>query len=168
MPRVAEHGHQVPSSNERDFRVNLALDVCKKTDPNSVTFTGWATCCTDDAGNPVIDHDGQIIPVAVLEKAVHKAATESSGKGRGGDMHTRKGVLDVLESMVVTAEKRAALGFGEGREGWVITARSTDPEVVKAVKSGDKLELSIFGTGKAVQADSADQMHAILSGVSDA
>ena len=54
-----------------------------------------------------------MIPVVELEKAVHKAAAESSGKGMGGDMHVRRGLMDVVESMVLTKAKADAFGFGE-------------------------------------------------------
>jgi hypothetical protein len=120
----------------------------KKVDPGPadvVKFTAWASIVTTKEGVPIVDHDGEVILVEDLEKAVHSAALEGSGAGRGGLMHEYESKIDLLESMVVSREKRAALGFGDGPEGWVVTCQSRDPEVVKAIRGGDMRELSIRG-----------------------
>jgi hypothetical protein len=133
-------------SDDADWSLTIPVKKASENPDGSVTFTGWASVVSDAAGNPIVDYDGEIIPVDELERAVHKAALEASGAGRAGVMHQSTGMIDVVESMVLTAAKREALGLGAGQEGWVVTCRSTDPEVVKAVRSGHMLEMSIRGT----------------------
>ena len=102
----------------------------------------------DADGNQLIDSDGHLIQITDLEKAVHQAFAESGGRGKGGDLHEEQGVLDVVESFVVTAEKREALGFGEGPAGWISSFRVSDDDVWAKIKNGDRPELSLRGSGK--------------------
>jgi hypothetical protein len=110
--------------------------------------TGWAALSTDDDGNPVFDGYGHYIPIYELEKAVHEAFVTTSGKGVVGDMHERQGVGDLVETFVVDDAKRAALGFGEGRQGWAVTAAIRDATSLRDVLDGRKLELSLRGWGR--------------------
>ena len=119
----------------------------------SVTFTGWASVVTAADGTPIVDHDGDVIPIEELERAVHKAALESTGAGRAGIMHQTSGQIAVIESLVLTAAKRKALDLPPGPEGWIVTCRSTHPEVIEAVKGGSMLELSIKGEAERVPID---------------
>lgn len=131
-------------------------------DGDAVTVTGWAAVITHADGTPVIDYDGDLIPVAELEGAAHRALKRSSGAGRVGDMHDNLGAADLVESMVLTAEKRAALGFGTGPEGWAVTLRVNDPELAKQIRTGEKSELSIRGSAKRVPVDGAADGVAVL------
>jgi Putative phage serine protease XkdF len=110
-------------------------------------ITGFCSISTDAAGNLIKDLQGDQIPVGELEKAAHKLMLDG-GRGKGGDSHERVGTGDIVESMVVTAEKRAALGFGAGPAGWVITQKIHDDALWAEIDRGDKLELSIHGTAK--------------------
>jgi len=112
-------------------------------------ITGWAALSTDDNGAPVFDHEDHWVPVDELEKACHEAFKKGLGVDGLGDMHERVGVGDVVESFVIDGHKRAALGFGDGPHGWVITAHVTDPDVLADVLSGEKPELSFRGWGRA-------------------
>lgn len=117
----------------------------KKLDAIEGLVTGWASVVTDDNGIPIIDSQGDVIPAHELEKAAQAAFRDLGGAGRAGDMHERTGVADIVESFVLTREKRAALGLGDGPEGWIVTLKVTDPNLLKEITDGEKLELSIHG-----------------------
>jgi len=137
------------ATTKTQFNVNIPI---KKFNTEKRLATGWASVVTDEKGNPIIDSDGDVIPVEELEKAAIEAFV-NGGKGKGGDMHERKGVADVVESFVVTQEKREALGFGKGQEGWVVTLKIHDEDLWKQIKSGEKLELSIRGDAERIETD---------------
>lgn len=120
----------------------VTLEI-KKLDQEQRLVTGWVAVVSDEFGIPIIDSDDHLIPVVELEKAVHEAFAESGGSGKGGVMHEQKGVLDVVESFVVTIEKRKALGLGEGPEGWIATFRVNDDAAWDQIKNGELPELSL-------------------------
>jgi len=133
---------------------SLTIPVIK-ADPIRGLVTGWAAISTDDTWTPVVDHDGEVLPIYELEKAAHAAFTEASGSGKAGDMHARQGVADVVESFVLDKAKRVALGFGDPQpghpaEGWIVTLKLRDPRLIEDVAAGRKLELSIKGRGRRI------------------
>jgi hypothetical protein len=128
---------------QRQLRIPFEL---VKVDDTRRIVTGWVAVVSDDAGNPIVDSDGHVIPATELEKAVQKAGA-SGGAGKLGDMHERKGIGDFVESMVITAEKRAALGLGEGRDGWAASLSINDDEAWQRIKAGERPELSMRGVG---------------------
>lgn len=138
---------------------HVTLPVVKRGDG---LVTGWAAVVTREDGSPIIDFQGDILSVGELEKAVQRAMARSSGAGKAGDMHEITGMADVVESMVVSAEKREALGFGKGPEGWVVTLRITDPDLLKQIESGEKPELSIRGRAKRVPVEGTNDDIAVL------
>lgn len=81
---------------------------------------------------------------------MHAAFRATTGVAAVGDMHKRQGIGDIVESMVVDADKREALGFGPGPQGWIITARINDPDSLADVVAGEKRELSLRGWGEPV------------------
>lgn len=130
-----------------DFHVRASI---RKTaaDADTVHVYGWAAMCIDDLGEPVIDSDREYIPVAELEKAVQDAFLRRGGSGAVGEMHTDFGKADLVESFVLSGEKREAFGLGDGPQGWMVGLRSNDAEIGKAVRSGELMELSIRGKGR--------------------
>jgi hypothetical protein len=118
-----------------------------KIDDEKRQITGWANVTTNADGTRVVDSQGDMIPVDVLESAA--AELISAGSATLGSMHEAV-AGQIIESMVVTAEKRKALGFGEGPEGWAITARVDSDEAWADVKSGKRAELSIGGSAERV------------------
>lgn len=136
----------VKTDKSGSFEVRLPV---AKTSVERREVTGWASIVTDENGRPIVDHDGDIIPIDELEKAA-KEAFVSGGRGKGGDMHKRTGVADIVESLVLTQEKRAALGLGHGPEGWVVTLKIHDDGLWSDIKSGEKLELSIRGESERI------------------
>lgn len=131
------------------FSVRAAIRKATQDDTSGAVYVyGWAAMSTDDLGEPVIDSDGEYIPIRELEKAVQEAFVRRGGSGAVGVMHDEYNKADLVESFVLSREKRQAFGLGDGPEGWMVGLRSTDAEVAKAVRSGAMLELSLRGRGR--------------------
>lgn len=134
---------------EHSFGVSIPV---VKVDAEQRLVTGWASLATDGGGKPVIDSQGDIIPIDELEKAAHEAF-KAGGAGRAGDMHETPNTADIVESFVATPEKMKALGYdSDGKSGWIVTLKVNDDEQWALVKSGQRLELSIRGTAERVAA----------------
>ena len=99
----------------------------------------------DDNGDPVIDHQGDVIPVAELEKAAYRYVAKSRD---ATEMHERRGVATLVESIILTDEKRKSMGITGGPTGWWVGYRVTDDKVWGAVKAGELTEFSIGGSAK--------------------
>jgi hypothetical protein len=99
---------------------------------------GWASV-VDDGARLVVDHDGDIIPPAELERAAAKAL------GAPLDVDHRKvEVGRISESMWLDPAKRIALGVPtEGPTGWWIGGEVTDAATIARVESGELRELSM-------------------------
>lgn len=137
--------------NKRDVAVDLSIT---KIDQEQRKAYGWVSIVETSDGEPIIDGDGHVIPIGVLEKAVHNAFTADSGSGKGGDLHERRGIIDVIESAVVTAEKRAAEGSpfaSDGPAGWWAGFQVNDDATWAMVKGGQRPELSLRGSGAGVE-----------------
>ena len=130
-----------------DFSLTASIRKAH-ADGDRVYMYGWAALSTDAVGEPVIDADNDYIPAVELEKAAQAAFIDRGGKGAVGQMHDVFGKADLVESFVLTAEKQAAFGLTDAPQGWMVGLTSTDPDVVKAVRSGAMLELSIRGHGR--------------------
>jgi len=137
----------VPPVPPTTIETAIRLELRKLNDEQRVA-TGWVSIVEDADGNQILDAEGHLVPVTELEKAVHDAFSESGGGGKGGDLHEQKGVLDVVESFVFTAEKRDALGLGDGPAGWAASFRVNDDDVWAKIKNGERPELSLLGDGK--------------------
>lgn len=134
--------------DEVEIRIPIA-----KLDKAQRTVFGLASIITDDKGRPIVDHGGDVILANDLEKAVH-AASLMGGAGKAGDMHLFKGVADVVESAVITEEKRlAAKGFlGDSKaEGWWVGLKIRDDAVWNDILKGRRPELSIKIRAKRTQ-----------------
>ena len=118
---------------------------------NSVPFTkfndeeqivyGWASVSTVD-GEPLIDRQGDYIPIDVLEKAT----TEFMEQNRDG--HTmHEGVVTgrVVHSMPISKEIAQALGIHTDREGWIVGYKVYDEKSWDRVKRGELKAFSIGG-----------------------
>lgn len=131
--------------------VNLAVDfaIAKSNDELGLV-SGWANVSVNANGSIPMDWQDDVIPPDVLEKA---AINFMKDFRESGVMH--KGVSQgcVVESIVFTKDKQAALGIPEGcvPEGWFITVQITDPELRKAVKAGKYRMFSIQGLAKKIK-----------------
>ena len=107
---------------------------------------GWASVAADEDGIPVVDSEGDVIPITELEQAAYRFVELS---GSGGEMHSKIGVAQLGESFVVTPEKLATLGLtGEMPLGWWVGFRVTDDDVWAKIKSGVYTMFSIGGRAR--------------------
>lgn len=126
----------------------ISFEISKSNDEGLVS--GWANVAVNADGSIPLDWQDDVISPATLEKAAVNFMLDYRGSGvmHEGDS---KGV--VVESIVFTKEKQAAIGIPEGTiaEGWFITVKVLDPEVFKLVKSGVFKMFSIQGNAKRVE-----------------
>ncbi len=129
----------------------LCFVIEKKDDDRQMVF-GWASVAATPDGKAVLDRQGDYIEIAELEKAVYEYVLTSRS---GGEMHERGGVGIMVESIVFTPEKMAALGIKPGilPYGWWIGLKITDAEVWKKIKAGKYKMFSIEGRAKRVPVD---------------
>ncbi len=113
----------------------------KKIDADKQMVFGWASVATID-GVPVVDKQGDIIPVDELENAAYQYMLTSRD---GGDLHIRKGVAKCIESCVLTLEKQEAMGINLGREAWWAGWLVADADTWGRFRDGSYQELSIGG-----------------------
>ena len=114
----------------------------KKFDTSRRLVFGWASVSVDADGNAVVDSDGDVVPIAELELAAYDFV-QFSGEGRA--MHEGNTVARLVESMVFTPDKIAALGIeGQVPLGWWVGFKVFDDGVWARVKNG---ELSMFSIG---------------------
>jgi peptidoglycan hydrolase-like protein with peptidoglycan-binding domain/2'-5' RNA ligase len=134
----------VHKRDEVDFRIDVPIS--KLNDEQHLAF-GWAQIANDKDGNLVIDRQKDFITdVHELEKAAYHFVLNSRD---AGEMHIRKGVGTLVESMMFTPEKKAALGIPPGilPDGWLVGYHINDAEVWKGVKSGKYPMFSVHGRG---------------------
>jgi hypothetical protein len=100
IQRRFDHGATpAPPSVSKRF----AVDVTKVL-PDQRQVFGWASVCSR-GGRPVIDKQGDIIPVNELEPAVYEYVLSNR---EGGDMHVVKGASRCIESVMFTQEAACA------------------------------------------------------------
>jgi hypothetical protein len=117
-----------------------------KAEPDQQRVWGWASV-SQIGDYVVIDKQGDIIPIAELEKAAYDFILHSRAQG---DMHSKFDVGRSIESMVFTPEKEAA-GImakdenGKSIFGWWIGFQVDDPAVWADYRKGIRPEFSIGG-----------------------
>lgn len=134
---------------QKDVTFSTAFSIAKAND-NEGLVSGWANVAINADGSIPLDWQDDIIKPETLEKAAINFMLDyrDSGEMHRGDS---KGV--VVESIVFTKEKQAAIGIPEGYvpEGWFVTVKVLDPEVFEAVKTGRYNMFSIQGKAKRVK-----------------
>lgn len=114
-----------------------------KVDRDKFLIFGWASVAVDAEGKAVVDSQGDIIDIADLEKAAYNFVLSD---GYGSEMHTGKHVARLVESIVFTDDKIAALGLeGTIQRGWWCGFKIHDAEVWQKVKTGEYTMFSIGG-----------------------
>jgi len=110
---------------------------------------GWGYVSKDASGGTMVDHSGEIIEVAEMEKAAYRFVELYRD---GSDNHSRGGVAVLVESMMFTKEKQKALGIPPGTvpEGWYLGFKVTDDAVWDKIKKGEYRMMSIEGTARRV------------------
>lgn len=117
----------------------------QKVDEEKRLVFGWASVSVTVDGQEVLDLQEDMIDPDTLEEAAYRFAEFYR---EGGEMHERTGVAVMVESVVLTAEKQAAIGIPAGTlpVGWWLGFRVTDDNVWDKVKSGEYNMFSIGGT----------------------
>lgn len=119
-----------------------------KIDEDKKLVFGWASIIKDTQGKILLDRQDDFID---SEEELEKAAYDYVLKSRdGGEMHIRKGVSTMVESIVLSEEKQAALGIPSGVVpiGWWVGFKVNDSRVWQEVKKGSYIGFSVHGTGK--------------------
>lgn len=115
-----------------------------KADVDEHLVFGWASVTADEDGATIVDSDGDTIQISELERAAYEFVLFSR---EGGEMHERTGVAALVESMVFTPQKLAALGLPEKSlpSGWWIGMKVFDNDVWQKIKDGTYSMFSIGG-----------------------
>ncbi len=124
----------------------------QKADDDKRLAFGWASASANIKGEVVEDSYGDIIDIDELEQAAYKFVELYR---EGGEMHQRGGCGVLVESVIFTPEKMAAMGIPEGTvpAGWWIGFRVTDDDVWEKVKDGTYPMFSIEGEAVRVPED---------------
>lgn len=125
---------------KRDTDWSIPLTIAK-ADPDKRLIFGWASVVEKD-GQPVIDKQGDIIPVEELEKAAYDFVLHSR---ENDDLHVGGPTGRCVESIVFTKEKQQALGIDLGKIGWWVGFKVDDDNLWAAHKRGERPEFSIGG-----------------------
>src|SRR5215831_10148913 len=142
------------STGTADVAKNDEIDVTwdaeiSKALPDKQQIFGWASVVEVD-GQPIVDLQGDVISPDEMEKAAYTYVMKSR---KGGDMHLRNEwqpiqKSDMIESFIVTKEKREAMGLPDSMPtGWWVGFQVQDPTVWDDIKSGRRTGFSIHGHG---------------------
>lgn len=117
--------------------------ISKSNDEKKIAF-GWANVSIRTDGEVVEDWQEDIIEPEELENAAYNFVELYRD---GGEMHERGGAAVLIESVVFTKEKAAAMGIPEGTvpTGWWIGFKVLDDDVWEKVKDGTYSMFSIEG-----------------------
>lgn len=106
---------------------------------------GFASVATAADGTPVVDAEGDEITVDDLEDAAYRFA-KSAARAANVYAHGTPPTNPVIESVVLTPEKRQAMGLGPGPSAWWVGIEVSDPQVIADVESGRLAAFSIEGS----------------------
>ena len=122
--------------------------ITKSDDDRHLAF-GWASVSIRADGELIEDWQGDIIAPCELEEAVYEYVRLY---GEGGEMHERGGVAVLIESVVFTEDKMAAMGIPVETlpVGWWIGFKVTDSDVWEKVKDGNYSMFSIEGEAERI------------------
>ena len=145
-----------PKNPDADIAYGKSVDweaTFSKVDDEKRQVFGWASIVSVD-GKPVIDRQGDVIELEEIEKSAYDYVINSR---TGGRQHRRDvdgkafKASDMIESLVVTPEKREHLGLpSDSPTGWWVGFKVHDDDTWAAVKRGEVTGFSIHGTGKRV------------------
>lgn len=128
------------------------LPIVQKNVEQQLAF-GWASVVLDKLGRIIVDHDDDIIPISSLEKGAYAYVAT---KRQSSDMHEKMGIGTLIESVVLTPEKRNAMGLPPGEAGWWVGFHVNDRDVWEKVRTGVYAELSIGGSANRVPLKEAE------------
>lgn len=139
---------EAPCDAETLCEARMDFNVSKAREDQQLV-SGWANVALDANGDAPLDWQGDTITPCDLEKA---AVQFMLNYRESGTMHKGASKGTVVESIVLTKEKQAAIGIPEGvvPEGWFITVKVHDRDVFEKVKDGTYRMFSIQGKAKRV------------------
>ena len=105
---------------------------------------GWLYVSRKADGTQVVDHSQEIVRPEVLEKASYGFVLESR---KQGEMHVKIGVGRLVECIVFTPEKRAAMRIPDGivPDGIWVGFKVDDDDVWQKIKDGTYTMFSFGG-----------------------
>ena len=113
---------------------NNTFRITKSDDEQMLAF-GWANIAIRKDGTQIEDRQKDIVDPDELERAVYDYVQFYR---EGGEMHERGGSAVMIESVMFTKAKMAAMGIPEGTvpEGWFLGFKILDTDVWEKVKDG--------------------------------
>lgn len=135
---------QKRATNGENYVPLFTADIKKVSADDQRLVFGWASIVEDEAGNLIVDSQGDTITPDELEKAAHNFMSDSRA---AGFMHNGKVIGKIVQSLVVTKATEEALGVSFGKCGWFIVMKVEDPDVWARVKTGELSAFSIGGRG---------------------
>ena len=129
----------------------------RKSNDEKMQAVGWANVSITEDGELLEDWQGDMIEPDELENAAYNFVNLYR---EGGEMHMRGGAAYLIESVVFTKEKMAAMGIPEGTlpVGWWIGFQVTDADVWAKVKDGTYSMFSIEGEATRVEVGDEKQI----------
>lgn len=130
------------------------FSVAKADDERHMVF-GWASVASLADGTSVEDYQRDILEIDELEDAVYNYVLYFRD---GGEMHQRRGIGVLVESVVFTPDKLKAMGIPEGTlpSGWWLGLKITDDDVWAKVKDGTYTMFSIEGEATRTPIENAE------------
>lgn len=121
----------------------VEFDLEKMLPDQHLAF-GWANVSLTEEGEVPFDWHADIIAPRVLEKAAYNYVLKYRDMG---EMHVGEAQGQLVESVMFTKEKMAAMGIPEGivPEGWWVGFYIPDTDVCQKIKSGEYKMFSIHG-----------------------
>lgn len=128
-----------------------------KSDTDKKQVFGWASVALTEDGDQIEDWQGDMIDPEDLEQAAYEYVRLYRD---GGEMHepSKRIVATLIESVVFTPEKLAAMGIPEGTlpVGWWIGFQILDDDVWAKIKDGTYSMFSIEGEAERVEVDTGE------------
>ena len=133
---------------EEDKHIYTGFTKAREQEDEQLVF-GWANLSLDKDGQLPFDWHGDIKAPAELEKAAYNFVLKYRATG---EQHQGGVKGQLVESVMFTKEKMAAMGIPEGvlPQGWWVGFHIPDKEVFAKVKSGEYQMFSIEGRSKRV------------------
>ncbi|MNM08213.1 hypothetical protein D3C81_182790 [compost metagenome] len=118
-----------------------------KTAPDQQLVFGWANVAKEADGSFPLDWDGDVTQPEELEKAAYNYVLKYR---ETGEQHQGEAVGTLVESMMFTKEKQAALGIPDGiiPEAWWVGFYVPDTEVFAKIKKGEYEMFSVQGKAR--------------------
>ncbi len=127
----------VRNMGKRSFTRTVAIE---KIEEEKRIVWGWAYVC-EDVGGQVVDHGGDVVDEAEIEKAAHSFVLDS----RVGNVMHKEQAGEIVDSVFFSKAVQQALGIDLGKVGWFIGFRVDDDDAWEGVKSGKFKAFSIGG-----------------------